>query len=39
MVIFAVSLLVRNITGNVSDNIVTVMLLCAAGGMLGGMLG
>ncbi len=38
-IVFVVSLFMRNIVGEASGNVITVMLLCAAGGMLGGMLG
>lgn len=39
VIVFVISLFMRSIVGEASGNVITVMLLCAAGGMLGGMLG
>ena len=37
--LFVISLAMKNVTGEMSTETVTIMLLCASGGMLGGMLG
>jgi len=37
--LFVISLAMKNVTGEMSTETVTIMLLCASGGMLGGMVG
>ncbi len=37
--LFVISLAMKNVTGEFNTGMVTIMLLCASGGMLGGMLG
>ena len=37
--LFVISLAMKNVTGEMSTETITIMLLCASGGMLGGMVG